>query len=446
MRSTFFLDRINKPETAKAQIYYACICLFEGMVISFLTIFLNECRKQLCWNSTMSSFSLFLPPFGAAIGIFICSFFVSHQKQNLKIMRILLIISFFSIVLMSLLGMFMPNGLDSKGNIINPGQFYSLFFVFLIFPAILMGLHWAFLSYHASCAADITFAEKSRYGHICLYGTLIPALASPLAGYIAECYLTGYKGYLFLFLVASPLLFLLFGLTFIFKPFPSSLYHSDSDEHVPTKLLFKNRTYVFYLFLASLWIPLIWASDSLSSGLWSSYESSSSVMNSFNSLTWGFYLGVSYIFEFTIIFINTHFGIGKKIRFSLSLALIFIFLETLGLGILAYCFVGEDSISIALVAGIILIHSLKGMASGLYVTSNLLILNHILGPKLRRKAVFIAPLIFQLVNSVLQLIYPYLYEKIYLAFFIIATLAFIGLILSTFLDVHLLHHPEEVEE
>ncbi len=445
MHATFFLDRNDKPETAKAQIFYACICLFEGMTISFLTIFLNECRNQLGWSSLMSSFSLFMPPFGAAIGIFICSFFVSHQKQNLKIMRILLLISFFVIVLMSLLGIFLPNGLDSNGQITNSGQFYALFSIFLIFPSVLMGLYWAFLSYHASCSADINFAEKSRYGHIVLYGSLLPALASPLAGYIAECFFTGYKGYLFLFLVASPLTLLLFGLTYMFKPFPSSLYHSDSDEHVPTKLLFKNKTYVFYLFLASLWIPLIWASDSLSSSLWSSYENIQ-VMNSFNSFTWGLYLGISSLFEFAIIFINTHFGIGKKIRFSLSLALILLFVETMLLGIFSYNFVGEEHATLSLAIGIIFIHSLKGMASGLYVTSNLMILNHILGPKLRRKAVFIAPLVFQLVNSVLQLSYPYLNDTLYIAFFIMSLLAFFGLLLSTFLDVHLLHHPEEMKD
>ena len=209
----------------------------------------------------------------------------------------------------------------------------KFFFVFFLFSSILMGLHWAFLSFHASCAADINFAEGSRYGHICLYGVLMPAIASPLAGYIAESYFIGYKGYLFLFLVSSPLLVLLFGLTFIFKPFPSSLYHSDSDEHVPTKLLFQNKNYVFYLFLASLWIPLIWASDSLTSSLWSSYESLTETLNSFNPLTWGIYLGVSYLFEFLFVFINTHFGIGKKIRFSLSLALGLICIETLSFGL-----------------------------------------------------------------------------------------------------------------
>ncbi len=445
MHSTFFLNRIQKPETSKAQIFFVLINLFEGMSISFLTIFLNECRAQLGWSSMMSSFSLFSPPFGAALGILICSFFVSHQEKNLKIMRKILLSSFVLILTMSFLGLFLPNGLNSEGVIVNSGQFYCLFSIFLIFSSIITGLHWALLSFHASCSADINFAEKSKYGHICLYGPLVSALASPFAGYLAECYLRGYKGYLFLFLLSSPLLLLIFAFTFLFKPFPSSLYHSDSDERVSTKMLFKNKTYIFYLFLASLWIPLIWASDSLSSDLWSSYENLSNA-NSFNSFTWGLYLGASYLFEFLIIFFNTHFGIGKKVRFSMSLALGILFIETMFLGILAYNFVGEEHASLSLTIGLIAIHSLKGLASGLYVTSNLTMLNHILGAKLRRKAVFIAPLIFQLVNSILQLTYPYMNSMIYLPFFIMSFLAFMGLLLSTFLDVHILHHSEKAKD
>lgn len=442
MRATFFLDRINKKETAKAQLFYVFVCLFEGMIISFLTIFLNECRNNLAWNDLMSSFSLFLPPFGAAIGIFICSFLVSHQEKNLKIMRWITLLSFICILTLSLLGLFLPNGLDNNGNVINPGQFYGLFSIFLIFPSILMGLHWAFLSFNVSCSSDINIAEKSKYGHVCLYGPLVAMLASPLAGYLAECYLTGYKGYLFLFLLSSPLALIVFGLTYIFKPFPSSMFHSDSDERVHTKVLLKNKTYLFYLFLASLWIPLIWASDSLSSSLWSNYESSTSTLNAFNPLSWGLYISISYLFEFITIFINTHFGIGKKVRFSLSLALILISIETLLLGLLSYYFKGEENASLGLTTSFIFIHSLKGVASGLYVTSNLSMLNHILGPKLRRKAVFIAPLIFQLVNSVLQLIYPYFDSNFFIPFFVMSVLAFTGFLLSIFLDVHILHHPE----
>ena len=85
MKKTVYLNRKEKSETAKAQIFYVLVSLFDGMVISFLTIFLNQCARDLSWSNTMSSFSLFLPPFVAAISLFICSHFVAEQKKNLKI-------------------------------------------------------------------------------------------------------------------------------------------------------------------------------------------------------------------------------------------------------------------------------------------------------------------------------------------------------------------------
>lgn len=443
MHLTFFLDRKSKPETAKAQVFYLIVSLFEGMVISFLTIFLNQCRKELLWTDTMSSLSLFLPPFVAALSIFLCSFLVSHQKRNLFLMRILLLASFVLILVFSLTGLFLDGGISADGVIADRGRYHLLFVLFLVFSSLLMGIHWSFLSFHSSCIADINYAEKTRYGHVCLYGVLSGAIASPIAGYLAECLYVGYRGYLFLFLLATPILVLLFVFTYLFRPFPGSLFHFDEDERVKTKLLFQNRNYIFYLFLASLWIPLIWASNSLTSDLWTGYESTTSTLNSFNSLTWGFYLSVSYFFEFVIIFLNTHFGIGKKVSFSLTLALLMIFIETLSLGVLSYFYTGENEASLPLAIAIILLHSFKGMSNGLYLTSNIAILTHILGPKKRRKAVFIAPCIFQLVNSVLQLSYPYLNSMLYTAFFIMAGISLFGFLSSIYFDRKHLNFPSK---
>ena len=85
MRKTF-LNRKEKKETSKAQIFYILVSIFDGMVLSFITIFLNQCAVDLGWSNVMSSFSLFLPPFIATISLIICSNFISEQKKNLKIM------------------------------------------------------------------------------------------------------------------------------------------------------------------------------------------------------------------------------------------------------------------------------------------------------------------------------------------------------------------------
>ena len=157
MKKTVYLNRKEKGETAKAQIFYVLVSLFDGMVISFLTIFLNQCARDLSWSNTMSSFSLFLPPFVAAISLFICSHFVAEQKKNLKIMRILLILSFILIMLFSSLGLWLKS--DNT---------YILYFIFVLFASMMMGIHWSFLSFHTSCIADINYAEKTKYGHVCL--------------------------------------------------------------------------------------------------------------------------------------------------------------------------------------------------------------------------------------------------------------------------------------
>ena len=425
MKKTVYLNRKEKGETAKAQMFYVLVSLFDGMVISFLTIFLNQCARDLSWSNTMSSFSLFLPPFVAAISLFICSHFVAEQKKNLKIMRILLILSFILIMLFSSLGLWLKN--DNT---------YILYFIFVLFASMMMGIHWSFLSFHTSCIADINYAEKTKYGHVCLYGPLATAIATPFAGFLAELLFLTYKGYLFLFMVSSPLLLILFMFTFFFSPFPSSMIHDDDHEKVSSRELFENKNYILYLIGASLWIPLLWANTSLTSDLWTSYEGQSQ-MNSFNPLSFGFYLGVSSFFEFVIIFINTHFGIGKKVSSSMSLALSMIVLETLTLGTLAYFFRGENDATIYLAIGIIFLHSFKGMANGLYLTSNITMLTYILGPKKRRKAVFFAPVVYQLGNSVLQLTYPYLNSELFFAFFILSSFAFIGLLISFVLGYRL---------
>lgn len=413
------------------------------MVFSFLTLFLNECRNKLAWSPLMSSFSLFLPALGAALGVFITSFLVGNQKKNLKLMRIIALLSFVLLVCFGFLGLFLPTGLAEDGVISNEGHFYSLFALFLLFPALLMGLHWSFLSLQTSNIADINFAEKTGYGHVCLYGVLVPIIASPLSGFLAESVFLSYKGYLFSFLLSSPILLLLFFLTYMFKPFPSSTFHSDSHERVFYRDLFKNKQYCLYLFVASLWIPLLWASDSLASNLWTALESKTSILNAFNPLSWGLFVAASSLAEFFFVFINTKVGFGKKVRFSITLAFILLLLECIGLGVISYFFriPMEEGVSIAVL--VIFIHCAKGMANGLYVTTNIMMLHHILGPKLRRKAVFIAPCVYQLINAALQLLYPYLSSYRYIGFFVMAIIAILGISLSFYLPGSLLRKKND---
>lgn len=434
MLKTFYLDRKEKIETAKAQSFYSLLSFFEGLVIAFITLFLNECIEVFSYFSLLSSLALCLPPLFSSIFIFLISFLVSHQKENYHYIRIFLLLILGVMVILGTSLFYLPNKEDINPS--NPLFYYGIFIFFVLFSSLIIGLFFSIISLNNSSNADINYVENTRFGHVCLYGALYMALSSPLGGYIAEALYLSYEGYLFLFLVTSPFLLVLFFYTYRFKSYPSNLFHSDEDEHVPLKDLFSNKDYLFYLGLTALWIPLLWAGESLSSSLWVNFASNAPLVP-FDSLSYGIYVGVGTLLEFLTIFINTHFGIGKKVRFSMTLAFILITVMMVSLGLIDYFYIANASIGVLI--SLIAIHSLKGVASGLFVTSNLAILNHILGPKKRRKGVFIAPCLYQFVNAILQLIYPYLRNVPYMSFFSFAVIALIGFILSLFLDVHLVH-------
>lgn len=433
-----FLDKNVHVETKKAQRYYALSSFYETMVFSFLTLFLNECKASLRWENWMQSLSLFLPPIIASFSIFVSSFFVTHHKNNLKAMRALTLLSFLALISFSFLGLFLPNGMNSNGEVVDYRLYYSLFAVMMIFPPLLMGLHWSFLSFQISNIADINYVEKTRFGHVCIFGPIVSMLISPFAGYIAESLFTSYQGYLFLFFVASPLLLFEFAFTFSFKSYDPSLFHNDEEEKTTYKELFSNQAYRRYLLIAMIWIPSIWAGASLVSSYWNSLEGVSS-MNAFNPLMYGVFLAFSSLVEAIFVYLNTKVGFGKRVVFSMNLALFLLFLGALGFAILSYFFRVPPESGYSLAILIIFLHSFKGISNGLYCTSNLAMLHHILGPKYRRKAVFIAPAIYQFINAFLQLAYPFLNHMRYVSFFVLAGIVFLGFVLSLFQDGPLLH-------
>lgn len=443
MKRGRYLDRNSCPETKKAQVYYALSSLYEVTVFSFMTLYLNETRKNLCWDPWMSSLSLFLPPFVSAVAIFISSFFVTHHKNNLKAMRVLTLSSFVVLLAFAILGLYLPNGLGANNEIANYGEYYGLFSLMVIFPPILMGLHWSFVSFQISNIADINFVEKTRFGHVCVFAPLVSMVIAPLAGFISTSVFQSYRGYLFLFLLSTPLLLLEFGLTFIFRSFDPSCFHDDENETVPLKHIFSNKEYCFYLVVAAIWVPSMWAGDSLISSYWTSLEAVGGSQNAFNGLTYGCFLSVSYLLEFLVIYFNTKIGFGKRLVFSMNFALGILTLGAVSFGALSYFFRLPPEDGLWLAVTVIFLHAFKGIGNGFYCTSNLSLIHHILGPKYRRKAVFLAPAIYQLINAVLQLVYPFLSKCYYAAFFGLGAILLIGFVLSLFLDGPLLHWKNE---
>lgn len=438
MKNGRYLDRKRFPETKKAQLYYALSSIYEVTVFSFMTLCLNGLRRSLGWSPWMSSLSLFLPPFVSSIAIFISSFFVTHHKNNLKAMRVLTLSSFVLLIVFASLGLYMPSGVEN-GVTVNDIQYYGLFLLMIVFPPILMGLHWSFVSFQISNIADINYIEKTRFGHVCVFAPLVSMIISPLAGYVSTVLFQSYRGYLFLFLLSSPLLLLEFGLTFIFHSYEPSLFHDDEDEKVTLKQLFSNKNYCFYLLVAAIWVPSMWAGDSLVSSYWTSLEAAEGGVNAFNGLTYGCFLSVSYLLEFLFIYFNTKVGIGRRLVFSMNLALGILTLGAVSFGVLSYFFNLAPADGLYLAITVIGLHAFKGIGNGLYCTSNLSLIHHILGPKYRRRAVFLAPSVYQFINAILQLVYPFLTQCYYAAFFGLGFILLLGFILSLFLDGPLLH-------
>ena len=433
MKTERIAHKINAPETKKARAYYMLSSLYEVTVFSFLTLFLAECRANLGWEDWMSSLSLFLPPFTASVSIFFSSFFVGHHTDNLKAMRVLALSSFFLLVAFSLCGLLLPpNGSEGGVNLI-------LYFVLVIGSALLMGSHWSFLSFQISNVGDINHAEKTRFGQVYLFVPLISMAIAPVAGFLSNSLFHHYRGYLFLFLVASPLLLLEFAGTFFFHSYDPKLFHDEDDEKTSYRRLFSNRKYCLYLLVCVLLVSTLWASDAMASGYWASLESADEEGNAFNGIAYGFYLAFSYLLEFIIVYFNTRIGFGKRTVFSVNLGLGVLTLSSLGFGLLSYFFRLPPQKGLFLVLSVTALHGGKGAANGLYYSSNLSLIHHLVGPKLRRKAVFLAPCLYQLINAFLQLAYPFMGENRFIGFFSMAGFAFVGFVLSWFLDGPLLH-------
>lgn len=433
MKTQRIAHNIDAPETKKARAYYMLSSVYEVTVFSFLTLFLAECRANLGWEDWMSSLSLFLPPFTASVSIFFSSFFVGHHTDNLKAMRVLTLSSFALLIAFSLCGLLLPShGSDGGVNVL-------LYFVLVIGSSLLMGAHWSFLSFQISNAADINYVEKTRFGQVYLFVPLISMAIAPLAGFTSNSIFHHYQGYLFLFLIASPLLLLEFAGTFFFHSYDPKLFHDEADEKTSYRRLFSNHRYCLYLFVVVLWVSTLWASDAMVSGYWASLESSSEAENSFNGLAYGFYLAFSYLLDFIVVYFNTRIGFGKRTVFSVNLGLGVLVLASLGFGLLSYFFRLPPEEGLYLMLSVIALHGGKGIANGLYYSSNLSIIHHLLGSKLRRKAVFLAPCLYQLINAFLQLVYPFLGQNRYIGFFLMAGASFLGFVLSWFLDGPLLH-------
>lgn len=401
-----YLSFNKYPETKKARYFYCFNSIIESSIISFLTIFISQCAIELKWTSLYLATSLALMPLVSFVFIMLTSYLASHHAKIIKLLRYLYLINFIFILVLGLFIIFYKIDINNQLSI---NTFFSLI---IILTSLIIGIHSSILSLQSSSIAYINFKEKTGYGHVCLYGALVSVIVSPISGLIASSISNNYLGYGYLFLIFAPFLLSLIYMTFKFDPYHEYIDEIEDEKVTFTKLI-KNKHYMKYFILAVVLIAFSSLSMSISSTLFDEFEirsEESKVM--FSTFTWGILLGVEALVEFIFIFINTKFGISKKIENSTRVALIVLLFRIVILNILSYYVSSLKDISLLLI--MIFANSMHGISLGLYLTSNMRILNKIHNSKYRTKAIFFQNGSVQLVSCFFSFIYPFMTDdKLY---------------------------------
>lgn len=420
------LDKNKYSETKKARLFYCLISSFDSSVVAFFVVFLNQLSIDLNFSIVELSIALALLPLSSACFIYLFSYFVSHHIKNLKLMRIILSVIFF---LLLFLGFFT---LYFKVNENNHLLFYCLTIISI---SLIYALFDSLLAIQAASIAYINKLEGTLYGHVCLFGSLTEVICSLLAGLIASSLFNNYQGYSFLFLVLSPILIVIFLFTFKFDPYKEYIDEID-ENNARVKDIFKIKKYPFYFMLVCVLIPFSILNQSLTSNMFTSLRNSD-LTNIFNSLTWGILLSIQALVQFIVVFINTKYNPFNKIETSFKIGLFALFIRTLILTIVSYYYIeasNGDTIAYIL---IILASSTSGISNGLFLTSNMRMLNSLMNSKKRTRAIFTQNGVFKLITGFFSFLYPLLVNKKhgtyrYIDFIVFLVIVFIALISSLF--------------
>lgn len=423
------LDKNKYSETKKARLFYCLISSFDSSVIAFFIVFLNELSNELNWSDIQLSIALALLPLCSACFIYLFSYFVSHHIKNLKLIRIIVSLIF---ILVLFLGFF---SLCVKVNDSNNLLFYSLI---IISVSLIYALFDSLLAIQSASIAYINKLEGTLYGHVCLYGCLIDVIFSLLAGFVASSLFNNYQGYSFLFLIFSPILIVIFLFTFKFDPYKEYIDEIDK-KNARVKDIFKIKRYPFYFILVSVLIPFCLLNQSLTSNMFTSLRNAE-LNNIFNSLTWGVILSIQALVQFITIFINTKIDPFKKTETSLKVSLTFLFIRTLILTFISYFFIQSSNGDITAYLLILLASSTHGISNGLFVTSNMKILNNLMDSKHRTRAIFTQNGVFKLITGFFSFLYPLLVNKKhgsyrYIDFIVFLVIVFVALVSSFFFNL-----------
>lgn len=395
----------------------------------------------------MNSAILSASPFAGALGMLIFSRFTGNEKRNINILKINVSVVLALFISLILLGYLVPSGIDELGNISNPTAYYGLYIGFFIISVLCSAFLWGSYSLANGTGADVCRIEKSTYASITMFSSIAYIIIAPLGGLLVQTLgAAGYKGYLIMFIMAIPIAICLLIDLFFIKPYDTdTLIQTNDNTEFKMSELFKNKQYIVLLLVCTLIMSSVWASDSLNSLMWTSLAQKNDegkVINAFSPLMWGVFVSCMSLAEFIscLIYNKIYKKVNNKALFLTSIGLLV--LRTTVFGVISYFFVTyadlDGSLGYGLATGLILINMIRGSSKGLYSSTSVPILIDIVGPKLKSKALFLGPICIQLLNGILQFIYP-LVTKLdggiyrYLMYFLYAFIALVAFILTFFL-------------
>lgn len=265
-------------------------------------------------------------------------------------------------------------------------------------------MHSSLTTLQSNSIAFINQKEKTPYGYVCLYGSILTIIMSPIAGIIADCIYTDYHGYSFLFLFFSPLILITFIIISLLKPCVNILDDVNNREF-KVRDLFQNKTYLNYFFIVIILMPFNSLTSSLSSTMWT-MRKTNYVSELFTSKTWGIILACQALVETVIIYINVKVGLSKKVENNFKIAPIALSTSLIFLSIAASIILKDYSITFFIL--LLFSMSIRGIITGIYLTSNFGNLNKMMNYRYRTKAVFLQNGTYQIINCIFSFIYPLL--------------------------------------
>lgn len=407
-KNTSSLDRLfgKHPDTAKLRVFVFFMYCIDAMVMNFLMVFFNQCKLDLGWSPTMSSIALCVLPFSAAIGTIVLSFFSSTAKRNLNVLRICMSILFLCTVLLSVIGLTVDSGYHG-GRITDPVAYYGVYAAYVFFAFMIYGLEWGMQPVYQSVIADINNREGTKFGNVYCVASVVYIVASPLGGLVAQSLGTGYVGYLWMFLAVSPAAVLTVLSTFLFhtrKELGAAVEIEEKSSALDAVAVFKNRSFLYYLGFTICLTGVFFTFDSVASDLWTglAYQQTETLFTPFN---WGLVTGVGCVFEFLMMNVCTKFlKNGNEKQWLVASALVLV-VRAIAVGIFSVFFfkpVAPNWFAYLFIG----LGSLRGVTWGIFCAVNVPTMEFILGPKLRQKGVFMVPITYQILNGILQFIYP----------------------------------------